>query len=284
MVNLQFVRGSEQEYLIDIMSDGKYRVKSSRIGYPMLSFIEDIEIDILAETTPHLYWGLSDVKSENMYTAKTVQKRFRDIFDALPKNGKMDLDLFEHAMIRHGLEIPTHTIAKVPPDGQSLETVCDIYRCISLPGTFASIVEQLCVAELYQIVKSGHIVKRCENCGKLFVPNKADEKYCIRASVKWPEKNCKQSVKYEKQLARERGSDAKKIYHSISTMLSKRAKDAPLSEREQAISTLINFRNDADEWKKRIKNGAAQESDFVIWLNAFKKRSNRKGGESNHVS
>lgn len=274
MVTLQFVRNSDSETIID-NSYTPMAYMETRIGYPLLSFVSDTVIDdISAGTANHSYWGLVDVQAtHNLYTASCVQSMFKKIFDRVKPGTAMDMVTFERVMIDFGLEIPTYSIAAAK-DKQGKELICDFYFCINANESH-SIIEQLCTAELYHLVKTGRIIKRCERCGKLFIPKKADEKYCIRRSEEYPDKNCKQAAKYEKQLQRERGTESARVYKSINTMLSRRAKNAVLAEKEQAETILFSFRDGAVEWKKRMKAGDAQEDEYIKWLNSFKKRKQK---------
>ena len=275
MVTLQFVRCTDCEIIID-NSHIPVTHKKTRVGNPMLSFVSDVEIeDILVDKVSHLYWELVDVlATHNAYTAKRIQSIYRQIFDRIPSGKAMDIATFEKAMIDFGIEVPTYSVASIT-DSQGKELVCDMYFCINTAES-RSIVEQLCTAELYHLLKTGRIIKRCEHCGKLFVPNKADEKYCIRSSKEYPGKNCKQAVKYGKQLQRERGEESVRIYKSINTMLSKRARDATIAEKEQAQTILYSFRNEAAILKRKLKNGDIQEKEYIEWLNSFKKRGKKK--------
>lgn len=269
MISFQFYREIDQEVIIDV--ERKTYKPFPGIGYPLFAFICDAEIDIMGHGVKHPYWGTFDIQQENLFTAKLIQTRFRTIFDSLPDGKAMDVETFEQAMIKYGLQIPPHCIATTK-DKKGNEYICDLYQCCNYPGVLNPILEQLCTAELYQLVKSGRTIKRCANCGKLFSPNKADEKYCVRLSKEYPGKNCKQAAKYKKQLQREHSSETLKLYKSINTMLCRRAMNAPLKEREHAQIILSSFRDEAYNWKRKLKSGEAQESEYIAWLNSFKKR------------
>lgn len=187
MVTLQFVRGMNCEMIID-NSHNPVACKETQVGYPMLSFVSDIEIeDILVDKINHTYWGLVDVlTAHNAYTAKRIQSLFRKIFERMSPGAAMDITSFERAMIDFGLEVPTYSISSFMDD-YGKELICDMYFCIPAAES-RNIIEQLCTAELYHLVKTGRVIKRCERCGNLFVPKKVDEKYCIRRSKDYPEK------------------------------------------------------------------------------------------------
>ena len=95
---------------------------------------------------------------------------------------------------------------------------------------------------------------------------------CIRRSEEYQNMNCKQAAKYKKQLAREKSNETSKTYHSINTMLARRAKMALPSKQKQEQDVLYNFRNEAAAWKELIKNNPDAEDDYISWLNSYKKR------------
>ena len=269
MVILQFIRGSNLETIID-STDTKRAFSQKYIGYPLFSFVYDAVIDISGKRVDHLYWGASDVQEyQSNILALITQSIFKKLFDRIPIGAAMDFSIFEQAMIEFGLEVPLYTIS-----ADTEGNIYDSYYCFQAQET-RCIVDQLCTAELYHIVKNGRIIKRCEHCGKLFIPQKADEKYCIRKSKEYPDKNCKQAAKYEKQLQRERGSESMRLYKSINTMLSKRARDAALDKKEQDQDILYSFRNEAVTWKDKLKKGEIREEEYIAWLNSFKKRGKK---------
>lgn len=275
MVTLQFWRGLDKECLISIAEQKTYKVVD--LGYPLLSFVSDLEIsnDAIGKyaSFEHIYSGLEELKNcSNLASVKTIQSFFKQIFDERIRNGNvLDLKMFEDIVISYGFEIPFHGIAKQNNNGQ--EIICDTYRCFYVKGLTREIIEQLCIAELHYLATNGYTIKRCENCGKLFIPKKADEKYCSRRSNEYPRMNCKEAAKYKKQLEREKASETAKMYHSINTMLARRAKVAPLSTQKQELDILYRFRDEAVSWKKRLKSNPDIEPEYINWLQSFKKRN-----------
>ena len=278
MITLQFWRGLNQEGFLSRANRTTYKL--IELGYPLLSFVSDLELSPehlcqdSADDIPHVYFGIDELRNNvNLFDVKFTQSLFIKIFNEQIQNGRvLDLEAFENISILYGLEVPFHGIIKQGFKGK--EIICDYYNCFYIKGFTKGLIEQLCVAELHHLTTNGYIIKRCENCGKLFVPQKADEKYCIRRSEEYPNMNCKQAAKYKKQLLRESKNPSAKAYHSIYTMLAKRAKNAPLSEQSTAQQDLANFANEAVKWKARVKADASLESDYIAWLNSFKRRTN----------
>ena len=278
MITLQFWRGYYKECLISVAEKKSYKIVE--LGYPLLSFISDLEIsyDDFGKDSPevnHVYWGAEEFKYDvNLPAAKMCQSMFRRIFDEKIKGNKaLDLKMFEDIVISYGFEVPFHGIAKQNDNGK--EITCDLYRCFFVRGLTREVIEQLCVAELHYLATNGYTIKRCANCGKLFIPKKADEKYCIRRSKEYPNMNCKQAAKYKKQILREKGNETARIYHSIYTMMARRAKEAPPSTQGQAQQALFAFTNEAAEWREKLKSDPKIEAQYITWLNSFKKRKSK---------
>ena len=279
MVKLQFWRGLDKECLISITNQISY--KTVDLGYPLLSFISDLEIDYSdigkdSVEINHPYWGAEEIRrGSNLATAKSCQSMLRNIFNERIKDDKvLDLAMFEDIICSYNFEVPIHGIAKENINGK--EITCDYYNCFYFRGLTPEVIEQLCVAELHYLATNGYAIKRCANCGKLFVPKKADEKYCIRRSEEYPSMNCKGAAKYKRQLSRERKNESTKIYHSIYTMMARRAKEAPPSTQGQEQQALFAFSNEAAEWREKSRTNPEIEAEYISWLNSFKKRKSTK--------
>lgn len=275
MVTLQFWRGLNKECLLSVTDQKTYKIVE--LGYPLLSFLSDIDIDICQESDEisHVYWGAEEIRNgANPFAAKMCQSMLRETLDARIQNDQvLDLKMFEDIAISCGFEIPSHGISKQTVNGT--EIVCDLYRCFYVPGITREIIEQLCVAELHYLATNGYTIKRCANCGKLFIPKKADEKYCTRRSDEYQNMNCKQAAKYKKQVLREGKSESARLYHSIYTAMARRAKTAPLSTQSQMQEELYAFADKAADWKKRLKADPKLDPQYIAWLNSFKKRNTK---------
>ena len=125
-------------------------------------------------------------------------------------------------------------------------------------------------------LKSGRILRRCAHCGRLFSPSRAGEIYCNRLAPGGKTQTCKEASKYEKQLKRERASESGKIYKSVNTMLAAKIDYAKTPEdAEYRREELFVFRDAAKEWRERIKLGTATETEYIKFLNSFKKRKSK---------
>lgn len=85
MITLQFWRGYDKECLISVAEKKSYKIVE--LGYPLLSFISDLEIsyDDFGKDSPevnHVYWGAEEFKYDvNLPAAKMCQSMFQRIFD-----------------------------------------------------------------------------------------------------------------------------------------------------------------------------------------------------------
>lgn len=271
MVTLQFWRGHDKECIISQAKQTTYKVVG--LGSPLLSFVSDLEIDDICQTSfPHIYAEIEELRGNvNCCTAKVIQSYFKKIFDEKIRGLHwLGLREFEEIAADYGFEVPLHGIVKQNIGGK--EVTCDTYRCFYVKGLTREIIEQLCIAELHYLVTSGYVIARCEHCGKLFMPLSWSEKYCTRRSEEYPTMNCKEVAKYKKRLAREEADETLRLYHKINTRLARRAKTAPPSKQKEESDALYRFRDEAAAWKERLKCDSSLKPQYVNWLNSFEKR------------
>ena len=135
-------------------------------------------------------------------------------------------------------------------------------------------IANLSLSLLYEIIKNGQTLKKCENCGKWFSPTKADEKYCSRII---DGVSCKQDASRKVRRETLAKKPYQKQYNSINTMLANKLKRKNLTEKEknQYRDELFAFRDEALIFKEEIKNGTKTIEEFTEWLNSFKKGAKR---------
>lgn len=170
---------------------------------------------------------------------------------------------------------PDKAISKFLRDRKTFEYSDRAYFC-KIGHYERPIIEQICFTLIYQVLNAGYSFKKCELCGKWFVPQNANEKYCLRKGMRLDGKDCSHAAKYMKQLARERSSESAKLYKSINTMKARKANEAPLSKQEELRAELYAFRDAAVQWKLKVKSGEKSEEEFIEWLNSFKARKQNK--------
>lgn len=116
--------------------------------------------------------------------------------------------------------------------------------------------------------KESAVIKRCENCQKLYIPKKLDTKYCDRTSPQMDNKTCKQAVDSEKKnealnkpmqkLIRNVDQNLLGIYRS--------------SNSKEDRKTLQFFRRQNLLKYKEYQKGSLTPDDYEKWLRSFYKR------------
>lgn len=117
-------------------------------------------------------------------------------------------------------------------------------------------------------VNPNAVIKKCRNCNKLFIPNKADTICCTRKGLnpKHKNKNCGEVYKAEKKK-----EPSKKLYKDIYDMLYKRKeRSKDYAQDEEKEKTLKTFISKAEKFKKQIKIGTITRDDYINWLTKIK--------------
>ena len=142
----------------------------------------------------------------------------------------------------------------------------DIIPIYSFDGVYSFLV-----FELSNIIEHNVIIKKCENCGRFFIPkNRRDEKYCSNTSPQDEKLTCKQygskKLWYEKVKNNETKRLARSIY-SAKQMLVSRNPDI-----EKYKENFEQYKNQLKQWKSDVKNGVKSETDYLEWLKAVKEK------------
>ena len=105
-------------------------------------------------------------------------------------------------------------------------------------------------------------VKRCNSCGRLFIPSKkANQKYCSRFVEG---KSCVEEGRKKARREREAKNLVNKRYNSVNTNLARWAKDKRIGKwrRDERLEFLFNFRDEYQILKKTLN-----EEALIDWLN-----------------
>ncbi|MBE7002853.1 MAG: hypothetical protein E7425_01030 [Ruminococcaceae bacterium] len=128
--------------------------------------------------------------------------------------------------------------------------------------------EEYYIAVALELARQGHLVKRCEHCGRWFVTEKkTDEKYCKRESPTYTGKTCQQAMRLIKDAQR------------INDDPLKRAKAAARSrahsqENHNHIGIVEQCKTFIRECDKEYKSGRLTKEDYVLRLNnAFRRKT-----------
>ena len=123
-------------------------------------------------------------------------------------------------------------------------------------------VIDLLSACLQEIFSKKKCIWICEHCGRLFViPHRKDTKYCDFPSPENPNRNCKEQVRLEKQLQRDKAKESAAIHKRIRTMYA--------NKYGATSDELDTFLEDSANKRNLIKSGKLTEEEYVAWLKTF---------------
>lgn len=132
-------------------------------------------------------------------------------------------------------------------------------------------IEDVCMATLYHLLKLKMTIKKCNNCGKYFIPlRRSDAIYCDRRSPFNPSKTCKEDGSQRTFEGKLKFDDVEKLRRSIY-----QSKQMRVIRNPDITTYKENFdkwKRDVNKWKANIKNGLNTTEEFVQWLNESKKR------------
>lgn len=178
--------------------------------------------------------------------------------DSLQEIEKMEMQTTRHNIFQR-IGVVTSQVPKAP-------SFIEVYPIDDLI--------ELCALVFNIILKSDRLIKKCENCGKYFIPpHKADTKYCERISPQYPTLSCKQSQKYIKQLKREHGDETERMRKNVYNLLrnklyGKKAEDDQIYD--ELRNRLSDFVDQSTAWKNTIKEQPEKLNEYKEWLNSFK--------------
>lgn len=123
-------------------------------------------------------------------------------------------------------------------------------------------LEGICYATLHQLIEYNLSVKKCQHCGRYFIPNKLNEIYCDR--IYSDGKTCRELgalETYKKNLESNQGLlEYRRIYNKISNRIARNKDDKKMKD-------------DFDKWKilaqievKKFKNGEITEQELIDWM------------------
>lgn len=132
------------------------------------------------------------------------------------------------------------------------------------------LVNYLCMT-FYQLLDKGYLIKKCENCGKYFVPfNRSDTLYCDRFAPQDNNKTCKEYGASKTYLENLKNDKAKGLFRKIymaKQMLAKRNPDSP-----EYAESFEKYKTQSKQWKAEVKAGTKTEQEYIDWLKAVKEK------------
>lgn len=135
-----------------------------------------------------------------------------------------------------------------------------------------STIEEYMTASFLEIIKSKYLILKCKNCGKYFVPyNRADTLYCDRASPQDATKSCKKygiTLTWQEKIKDEADWHClyRRVYQSLQMKARRNEGHKPSEQKFE------EFKKEAKNWKKEIKEHTKTDKDFVRWLQNYRQK------------
>ena len=125
-------------------------------------------------------------------------------------------------------------------------------------------VEDACIASLHFLITHNCNLLKCQNCGKYFVSERSDTKYCDRMSPFNKKTTCKIDGAQRTHRKNTREDELQKSIAKAQNRLGQRSRrhidDAKANE------DYNNFSNAVDIKRKELKSGVITEEQFIEWL------------------
>lgn len=240
--------------------------------------------DIWSKTT----FEFCRLDDDNLIIVNTINE-FKEFLEQLMDNSKLfSFDFLDYL----------NTIGAIPPfsvsqcvvvsdhheegkravANKSLSELYDIFSTVAsrpaakyqYPVNTWQLCSHIIVCSILELARQGKTVKKCQNCGKYFIPTKrSDTLYCDNPSPMAPEMTCKEygarRLWYEKQKEDDLATLSRKIA-SAKGMLAKRNPDIP-----EYTASYDYFKEQRLIWIKAVKNGTKTQDEYRAWLELMQK-------------
>lgn len=255
----------------------KYKAGTYALGTSLLNFvyfnmepifvdaaIKDMVIEELRKAHPY-FAGLSSIileemilssdddgdRSLNIYKIKELQEKYLKLIGLLEHHNNSD----QTANCQYLLKYKLFSQSKLLTD-QSGEFYTDYYLMAFEDCLYVEIVEML---------KHQKLIKKCKNCNRYFIPQKANIDYCNR--IYHPEPKTCQEVGYTKTFAKAiKGDDLlsayTRAYKAHYARMSKPRKNGANLSREDFTAWYL----EAKEKLKQARDGEMGAEEFKTWL------------------
>lgn len=225
--------------------------------------------DILSKT------NINEIKSDLILILNTYNT-FKDLIEFCYFNDNFNnmtlLQKYIYYLDRSKTEeviLPKQTISlKIKRNSNKLNTenspyLYFTYECLN--------INDYMITTFLQLIENNYLVLKCKNCNRYFIPYKrTDTYYCDRISPQDTTKTCKQYGAEKAWTDRTKDeNDWYNLYRKVYQSFQMKAKRNP--NNPQLKQNFDNFRTDANEWKKAVKEGTKTEEEFMYWLQEFRK-------------
>ncbi len=219
---------------------------------------------------------------------------FKEFFSLCEKDSRyMTPDCLELFLMAHSCSLPAHNtvIAKyndatqMLANGAEQEEITEYYLSLYIDGNIERVTTYYCgkgtdeivrsgiynavASSIYECLRRGKRLKKCELCGKWFFPVADNrEKYCSREI--YGGKSCKEHSSTARELNRRSGSEIERKLHTVRQTLVNCGKFA---EKEL-------FNEGVKVERQKYKAGIISESDFLAWIEENRHPDIKGGGDN----
>ena len=125
-------------------------------------------------------------------------------------------------------------------------------------------VEDACIASLHFLITHECNILKCQNCGKYFIAERSDTKYCDRMSPFNTNATCKIDGA---QRTHRKHSDENDLDKKIRLKKNARYQDYYRHRNSEKVCKEYNiFQDTIKRMEKEIKSGVITEEQFITWL------------------
>lgn len=151
------------------------------------------------------------------------------------------------------------------------------FKIVAMEGKMVSLYTiqsslSLLLFEVAHLIEERIQFKQCKNCGNYFIPTgRNDSIYCGYPSPQNPDKSCKVIGAQAAMAEKMKNDEATHLYRKIymrNKMLQKRHPEDP---RYSAV--LKKLVQGAKRWRKKIKDGVANQAEYLEWVKTFDRRT-----------
>lgn len=256
-----------------------------------MSLVDFLSLEENLNQSNHIYFKLVDNPDGRINKDSRLYVRMREFIDICIKDPTLyTMEIFMFFLHLEDLAVPEHHLQYYFDQENPVESHINPYVKISSfeaairgfantvknKNTITSVyncdsIEDVCMASLYHLLKLGLVIKKCNNCGKYFIPlRRSDAIYCDRISPYNPSKTCKDDGSQRTFEEKLKMDDAEKLRRSVYQVMQMRVRRNP--DIEIYKENFEQWKSYVAKWKAGIKKGTKTSEDFIKWLNDSKKR------------
>lgn len=116
--------------------------------------------------------------------------------------------------------------------------------------------------ELDYMASHGHALRRCEHCGRYFIPHSVVSRYCDRPTAERPEKTCKDIGAMTKHQAEVNANAAKKLYRQTNNRVHQWATRNSLQYPKALKENYKQWNLQAQEMRDKVIAGEVPYEEF----------------------